>query len=44
MTDKRLFELFNDWFPTAFAVLLVVALLLLIGGIITIVHFLSKWW
>jgi hypothetical protein len=44
MTNKRLFELFDSVFPAVFGLLFVAALLVLIGGVITAIHFISKWW
>lgn len=44
MSNKRLFEVFDNVFPAVFGLLFVVALLVLIGAVITAVHFILKWW
>jgi hypothetical protein len=44
MSNKRLLEVFDNIFPAVFGLLFVAALLVLIGGVITAIHFISKWW
>lgn len=44
MNEDQLFQLFDKGFQKIVVVLFVVALLVLIGAVITAVHLISKWW